>query len=260
MIRILEGDCLALLPTIEAGSVRLAFADPPYNIGVDYGPGEKADRLPPAEYYAWCRRWIGEAARLLTPDGSLWILINHERAARVEVMLEDAGLAMRDWITWYESFGVNCSTKFNRTSRRLLHAVRDPKRFVFHRGPVSRPSDRQAKYGDKRAAPGGKVWDDVWGINPAIPRVCGTFRERIPEFPTQLPLQLLRAVIGCASDPGDLVLDPFSGSGTTAHAAAELGRRFIGVEKSPVFAKRSRSRVSTLLRTPPCGVTPAMPS
>lgn len=247
MIRILEGDCLALLPTVEAGSVRLVFADPPYNIGVDYGHGKKADRLPPAEYLDWCRRWIGEAARLLTPDGSMWVLINSEWADYFGMMLRESGLHRRAWIIWYESFGTNCRKTFNRTSRHLFYMVKDPKRFVFNPDAVSRPSDRQAIYGDKRADPGGKVWDDVWGINPPIPRVCGTFKERIPDFPTQLPLKLLRPIVGCASDPGDLVLDPFSGSGTTAHAAAEMGRHFIGIEKSPEFTRRSRSRVSTVL-------------
>src|SRR5262249_42085709 len=96
---------------------------------------------------------------------------------------------------------------------------------------------RQTTYLDKRANPAGKNWDDVWGVtrkdgSGAIPRVCGTHKERIPGFPTQLPLALLRPIIGCASNPGDLVIDPFCGSATTAVAAVELGRSFIGIESS----------------------------
>jgi hypothetical protein len=138
---------------------------------------------------------------------------------------------VRDVVTWYETFGVNNSAgnKFNATSRRLLPAVKDPDRFVFHASAVTRPSDRQEKYDDRRASPGGKIWDDVW----EIPRLVGTAKERLPGFPTQLPLALLRPIIACCSDPGALVIDPFSGSGTTGAACVELGRRYLGFEQNP---------------------------
>jgi DNA modification methylase len=242
--QVVEGDCVEVMGELRPGCARLVFADPPYNLGVGYGDHHD-DRMPPERYLDWSRSWIFAAARLLAPDGSMWVLINHEWAARVEMMLGDAGLHMRAWITWYESFGVNCPNNFNRTSRRLLCAVRDPEMIVFNRDAVNRPSDRQAKYGDKRADPEGKTWDDVWGINPPIPRLVGTAEERIPDFPTQLPLALLTAVVGCASEPGDWVVDPFSGSGTTGVAAVRLGRRYIGIEKSGTFAGLSRARISS---------------
>jgi DNA modification methylase len=244
-VSILEGDCLDVMPTLAAESARLVFADPPYNIGIDYGEHHD-DRMPPAEYLDWCRRWIGEAARLLTPDGSMWVLINWEWADHFGLMLREAGLHRRRWIVWYETFGVNCSNNFNRTSRPLFHMVKDPRpgRCVFHKGAVNRPSDRQAKYNDPRADPDGKIWDDVWGINPRIPRLVGNAKERIKGFPTQLPKKLLRPIIGCATDPGDLVVDPFSGSATTAYVATELGRRCIGIEESSRFARLSRLRLA----------------
>jgi site-specific DNA-methyltransferase (adenine-specific) len=108
---------------------------------------------------------------------------------------------------------------------------------------VNRPSDRQTKYGDSRADPAGKCWDDVWGITPPIPRLVDNHHERIPDFPTQLPLDLLRPIVSAHSDPGDLVLDPFSGSGTTGCACIELGRRFVGIELSEKFADLSRKRL-----------------
>jgi hypothetical protein len=67
-----------------------------------------------------------------------------------------------------------------------------------------------------------RIWDDCWGVSPAISRVCGTFRERRKGFPTQLPLALLLPIVGCASDPDDLIIDPFSGSGTTGEVAIKL--------------------------------------
>jgi ParB-like chromosome segregation protein Spo0J len=237
------GDCLALLSDVPEGSVRLAFADPPYNIGIDYGEGVDADSVEEPQYYDWCDGWISLCCHRLAPDGSLWVLINDAHAAHFHRSLRLCGLTVRAWLKWYESFGINCSSNFNRCSRHLFYCVKDPKRCVFHREAVTRPSDRQEKYGDPRADPGGKVWDDVWGVNPPIPRLTGTCAERLPDFPTQLPLALLRPVVGCASDPGDLVLDPFSGSGTTGAAAIGLGRRFLGIEKSARFAELSIMRL-----------------
>lgn len=242
--RIIHGDCVKVLKDeIKPGSVRLVFADPPYNIGIDYGDHHN-DSMGDGEYRDWCRDWMRAAAETLTADGSMWVMINHEWAADFEFILrDDCGLWIRDWITWYETFGVNCTRKFNRCSRRIFHAVVNPDRFVFNEEAVSRKSDRQTIYDDPRANPDGKIWDDVWGINPDIPRLAGTHGERLAEFPTQLPVKLLRAVVGCASDPGDLVVDPFSGSATTGVAAIDLRRMYIGIEKSEKFRELSYKRM-----------------
>lgn len=238
--QIVTGDCIAGLQGLPDGAARLIFADPPYNIGYDYGDGPQADRLDDELYLAWCREWIGECARVLTDDGSFWVMIGDEYADYFGVMLREVGLTRRNWIKWYETFGVNCTDKFNRCSRHLFYCVKDAERFVFNHDAVTRESDRQAKYKDKRAAPGGKLWDDVW----QIPRVTGTCNERMPDFPTQLPLALLTAVVGCSSQPGDLIVDPFSGSGTTGIASLNLGRRYLGIERQEKFADLSRKRLS----------------
>jgi len=237
-----HGDCLAVLPTLtERG--RLIFADPPYNIGVDYGDGKTADKLDDAVYLAWVEQWLAVCREGLTPDGSLWVLIGDEYAAEYGVTLKRLGLAVRSWLKWWEAFGVNCARNFNRCSRHLFYCVRDPKQFVFNEEAVTRPSERQAKYGDKRANPGGKLWDNVWGIEPPIPRLTGTCRERIPDIPTQLPLAMLTPIVLCASEPGDLVVDPFSGSGTTGVAAIQHGRRYLGIERSRRFVELSSLRL-----------------
>lgn len=222
--RIITGDCLEVIPTLEAGSVRLVFADPPYNQGVDYGPHHD-DEMAPEAYLVWCEAWLKAAVRLLTPDGSLWLLVSHEWAWQLVPIAMSAGLHVRQFLTWYETFGVNCTRKFNRCSRPLLWLVQNPNRFVFNDCPeIRRPSDRQTKYNDKRANPDGKLLDDVW----VVPRVAGTHGERIRGFPTQLPIRLLRPIVGCASNPGDLVFDPFAGSGTSGVAAVEAGRHTSG--------------------------------
>lgn len=223
----------------EHGPARLIFTDPPYNIGIDYGEGEKADRLSPQAYMKWVRQWFGLCWDCLTDDGSLWVMIGDEYAAEYCTELKATGFTVRSWVKWYETFGVNCANKFNRTSRHIFYAVKDESAFVFNPEAVTRPSDRQIKYGDSRAASGGKIWDDVW----QIPRLTGTCVERIPDFPTQLPLALVEPIVLCASMPGDLVVDPFNGSGTTGVASIRNGRKYVGIEKSEKFADMADMRM-----------------
>ncbi|NBW15390.1 MAG: hypothetical protein EBR82_46080 [Caulobacteraceae bacterium] len=244
---ILNLDVLEGLESVrdEHGPARLIFTDPPYNIGIDYGDGEQADRLSDAAYMKWVRQWFALCWDCLTDDGSLWVMIGDEYAAEYAVELKATGFTIRSWVKWYETFGVNCSNKFNRTSRHIFYAVKDQTRFIFNPEPVTRPSDRQTKYGDSRAAAGGKLWDDVW----QIPRLTGTCAERIPDssgdfFPTQLPLALVEPIVLCASVPGDLVVDPFNGSGTTGVAAVRNGRKYIGIEKSEAFSDIADKRIT----------------
>lgn len=231
--QIVTGDCIQELRRVATERARLVFADPPYNVGVDYGSGSSADLLSAKEYVSWLGNWISECHRVLTDDGSLWVLISDEYAAECCIEIKSAGFILRDWIKWYEGFGVNCASKFNRCTRHLFHAIKAKTQFVFHEDAVSRPSDRQLKYNDARADPGGKILDDCWFD---IPRLAGTHNERVPDFPTQLPVALTERIIRCASDPGDLVIDPFCGSASTGVAALRNSRQFFGIEKSAEFA------------------------
>lgn len=171
------------------------------------------------------------------------VLINDEWADYFGVMLREAGLTRRSWIKWFESFGVNCADNFNRCSRHLFYCVKTPTAFTFNATAFNRKSDRQVKYADARANPRGKIWDNVWGINPPIPRLVDNARERLPDFKTQLPLALLTPIIEGFSNPGDSVIDPFSGSGTTVAAAHRLGRKGTGIEKNAARAKQSSIRI-----------------
>jgi len=132
-----------------------------------------------------------------------------------------AGLTITDWVTWYEGDGQEYTNRFNRSSRRLLHAVKDPNNYVFNADTV-------------------RLWGDVW----PIPRLADDAAERLPDFPDQLPLALLTPIIECSSDPGDLVLDPFCGSATTGVVAIRWGRRFVGIERSSEFVRLSRMRLT----------------
>lgn len=239
-----HGDALEVMAGIDAGTARLVFADPPYNIGVNYGEGKKADLLEPDQYLRWCEAWMKGCERLLTADGSFWVLISDEWAAEYKLILSRL-LAVRQWIIWYESFGQNQQAKFARCHRHLFWCVKDPKRFCFNAEAWSRPSVRQ-EIGDARADPNGKLWESVWGVRPAIPRLVDNAKERLSEFPTQLPLALVRPIVLGASDPGDLVVDPFTGSGTTGVAALTEGRLFVGAEKSRKYAGLAQERLDGL--------------
>lgn len=222
----------------QHGPARLIFADPPYNIGVDYGD-EHNDCLDDAEFVEWSWNWMRLCRDCLTSDGSLWVMINDEYAADFVTNLRNHDFHMRGWIKWYETFGVNCSNNFNRTSRHLLYFVVNENNFVFNETAVLRPSDRQAKYNDSRAQSSGKILDDVW----QIPRLSGTTKERIPDCPTQLPLELVKRIVEVASEPGDLVIDPFNGSGTTGVAAIQSQRKYVGIDSSEKFIDLADKRL-----------------
>lgn len=234
---IILGDCVAEMQKLHAGSVDLVLTDPPYNIGIDYGAGKKADRR--EDYPQWCRRWIDGCHRVLRPGGSLWVISGQEYGAHIDLAIKAAGFTMRNRITWHETFGVYCHRKFGRCSRPVFYAVKG-EGYTFNREAVTVPSARQEKYGDRRANPAGKIMGDVWEVS----RVCGTFRERVPGVPTQLPEALVRRIVGVSSNEADVVLDPFVGSGTVVAVAGSMNRRAIGIELNPEYAAIAEARAA----------------
>lgn len=255
---LIVGDCQAAMRTdVADGSVDLVFADPPYNIGYNYGEGEYDDTLPADVYHNWSKQWIENSYRVLSPTGALWIAIGDEWAGDLKVIATKAGFHLRSWVIWYYTFGVNCVKKFNRSHTHLLYFVKHPRNFTFNSTSVRVPSARALVYNDKRASSDGRLPDDTWVIRPqdapemfkededvwSIPRVCGTFKERIPGAATQLPEQLLGRIIRACSNEGDLVLDPMAGTGTTLVVAKKLARDYIGIERSPRFAEGIEQRL-----------------
>ena len=254
MEQIFAGDCLRHLARLEAASVDLAFADPPFNIGWEYDVYD--DQQTRDDYLTWTEKWLQAVRRLLKPTGSFYVAIGDEYAAELKVRLDALGLTMRNWIVWHYTFGMNCTRKFNRSHAHILYYVVDPKRFTFNDDAVRVASARQTIYADRRANPTGKLPDDTWVLRPQeeerafrpdtdtwyVPRVCGTFKERTGH-PCQMPEPVLERIVRVSSRPGDLVLDPFAGSGTTLAAAKRLGRRWLGVELSEEYAERARRRL-----------------
>ena len=254
-----RGDCIEGMSHLPAGAIDLAFADPPFNIGYDYDVYD--DRREAESYLHWCSRWGTEIVRILKSDGTFWLAIGDEFAAELKLMFQnDLGLTCRSWVIWYYTFGVNCKLKFSRSHAHLFHFVRDAKRFTFNADAVRVPSARQLVYADARADAKGRLPDDTWILRPQdlphgfeadentwyFPRVCGTFKERAGWHGCQMPEQLLGRIIRACSNPGDVVFDPFAGSGTTLAVAKKLGRRWLGCELSPNYAAQVEARLTTI--------------
>jgi DNA modification methylase len=259
MDEIRNRDCIDGLQQLNEGTVDLAFADPPFNIGYDYDVyDDERDRH---EYLDWSRRWTAAVVRVLKPAGTFWLAIGDEYAAELKLMLQhEHKLTCRSWVVWYYTFGVNCKQKFSRSHAHLFHFVKDAKAFTFNTDAVRVPSARQLVYGDRRANPVGRLPDDTWILRPQdlpagfqsdedtwyFPRVCGTFKERTGWHGCQMPEQLLGRIIRACSNEGDLVIDPFGGSGTTLAVAKKLRRHFLGFELSPEYAKHIEKRLAAI--------------
>jgi len=239
--RIICGDCIEILSKVQRPFADLIFADPPFNIGYKYD--KYHDKLKKNSYIAWTRDWMTACKKVLKPHGSFYIAIGDEYAANVKVIADEMGLFMRNWIIWHYTFGQQTRNKFARAHTHIFYFVNDKNNFVFNDHAVRVPSDRQLIYNDRRANPAGKMPDDVWNC---FSRVCGTFKERQGWHPCQMPEGLLARIIAASSRPGDCVLDPFSGSGTTAAAAIQLGRSYLGIEISEEYVKYSRERLDAI--------------
>lgn len=257
---IYQTDCIEGLRKIAPGSVDLAFADPPFNIGYKYDVYH--DRRKSDEYLNWSQDWMQGVRDSLKPDGTFWLAIGDEYAAELKVIAQrELGFTCRSWVIWYYTFGVNCVRGFSRSHTHLFHFVKNPKRFTFNSDdPAIRvPSARQLVYADNRANPKGRLPDNTWILRPQdlpsgftpdqdtwyFPRVAGTFKEREGFHGCQMPEQLLGRIIRCCSKPNDIVLDPFGGSGTTFTVAKKLDRRWIGFELSKDYVERIQSRLKS---------------
>ncbi|MCE5185747.1 MAG: site-specific DNA-methyltransferase [Planctomycetaceae bacterium] len=238
---ILCGDCIDLLNGANEPFADLVFADPPFNIGYQYDQYE--DMLKKDKYLHWSRDWMAACVHVLKPHGSFYIAIGDEYAAHIRLIGDELGLHLRNWVIWHYTFGQQTKTKFARSHAHIFYFIKDEEQFTFNDWKIRLPSDRQLLYNDKRANATGKMPDDVWNT---YSRVCGTFKERQGWHPCQMPELLLARIIAVSSQPGELVLDPFSGSGTTAAAAVQLGRDYCGIDISENYVKNSQKRLSEL--------------
>ena len=244
--KIICGDCIEVLGKVRKPFADLIFADPPFNIGYKYD--KYNDKVKSKNYITWTKDWMAVCKKVLKPHGSFYIAIGDEYAANVKVIADELGLFMRNWLIWHYTFGQQMKKKFARSHTHIFYFVSDKSNFTFNDHAVRVPSDRQLLYNDKRANPAGKMPDDVWD---EYSRVCGTFRERTGWHPCQMPESLLKRIIAVSSNAGDCVLDPFSGSGTTAATAAQSGRNYVGVEISKSYVEKAKKRLADLKNQKP---------
>lgn len=236
---IIWGDAIEALTTeVPDGSVDLVFADPPYNIGKNFN-GRK-DRWPSDEaYLSWCYQWLELCISKLKPTGSLYVMTATQNMPFFDIFLRKR-LTILSRIVWsYDSSGVQAKNYFGSLYEPILFGVKNEDNYTFNADDIlveARTGATRKLIDYRKPVPtmynSKKVPGNVW----SIPRV----RYRMDEYenhPTQKPTALLDRIIRASSNPGGLVLDPFSGTFTTSSVAQALGRESIGIEAEEEYVK-----------------------
>lgn len=239
------GDAIDLLSRLDPGSVDLVFADPPYNKGKDFG--NNRDRRP--DYESWTAQWLDLARRALSPSGSIYVCSAWERSGLVQRLLE-ARFVVRNRITWKRDKGRGAKANWKNNHEDVWFATAG-ERYTFNLDAVKVKKPVIAPYRDEAGRP--KDWTEsaegrhrmthpsnIW-IDLCVP--FWSMPENTPH-PTQKPERLVERILLASSRPGDLVVDPFLGSGTTAVVSKKLGRRFTGVDLNPEYVRLALKRLS----------------
>jgi modification methylase len=245
---ILAGDCIELMRGMPSESVDLIFADPPYNLqlkGELHRPDnsrvdavdEAWDRFSSfADYDAFSRAWLAEARRLLKPDGAIWVIGSYHNVFRLGACLQDAGFWILNDVIWRKSNPMPNfrGKRLTNAHETLIWAAKsEQSRYVFN-------------YEAMKALNEGVQMRSDW----VIPLCTGGERLKTAEgakaHPTQKPEALLHRVLVGTSRPGDVVLDPFFGTGTTGAVAKRLGRQFIGIEREAAYRAVAEARIAAV--------------
>jgi DNA modification methylase len=242
---VVQGDCVELLRQLPSASVDLVFADPPYNLqlgGELYRPNQTKvaavdddwDKFADfAAYDAFCRAWLAECRRVLKPTGSLWVIGSYHNIFRVGTLLQDLGFWLLNDIVWIKTNPMPNfkGTRFNNAHETLIWAApQRQSRYTFHYHALKVMNDDLQMRSD-------------W----VLPICQGPERLKLngqKAHATQKPAELLYRVILATSDPGQVVLDPFFGTGTTGAVAKQLGRRFLGFEQDAGYVQVARQRLA----------------
>ncbi len=255
-------DCVTYLTSLQR-KPHLIVADPPYNYGQDYEYG--ADNLKFDEYLTWTQRWLTAAAQALDRHGAMWVFIPDEWVSEIDLFCrKKLGMTRRSWVVWYYTFGVANQLNFSRSHTHLLYFTAKKTKFTFNADAIRVPSARQLVYNDRRQATGGKLPDNTWvllreQLQPLFQadmdtwlesRICGTFKERKPHSPNQLPEPVVERIVLSTSNPGDLVVDPFVGTGTTGVVAVKNFRDFGGCDIGKTCVAESTDRIGRALPVP----------
>jgi len=227
-----EGDCLTVLPTLKSESVDTVFADPPFNLGKEYG-NKTTDRIPEDQYIPWCEQWINECIRILKPGGALFLYNLPKWNVLLGNFLAEAGMEFQHWIAIEISPGLPPPNGLYPSHYSLLYYTKGkPKTFRRIRTPIltCRHCGKEIKdYGGHRGKmnPNGINLKDVWSDIPPVRHRKYKSENRKANA---LSTKLLDRVIEISTCKDDVVLDPFGGSGTTYVVCEKKGRKWIGTE------------------------------
>ncbi|MEZ5852962.1 MAG: site-specific DNA-methyltransferase [Hyphomicrobiaceae bacterium] len=243
--KVLLGDSLKRLKELPDKSVDLVFADPPYNLQLDRellrpnntivdGVDDDWDKFGSfADYDRFSRQWLAECQRVLKPDGAIWVIGSYHNIFRLGVALQDLGFWLQNDVVWRK---VNPmpnfrGKRFTNAHETLIWAGRDRKSRVTFNYEAMKACN-----------------DDLQMRSDWLFPICSG-QERLKDdggrkaHPTQKPEALLHRIILATTRPGDVVLDPFFGTGTTGAVAKRLGRRFVGIERDPDYVKAAEERI-----------------
>lgn len=227
-----SADCMAVLPSIADESIDTVFADPPFNLGKEYG-AKSNDSLADSDYVAWCYQWLAECVRVLKPGGSLFLYNLPKWNVLLGAFLMESGLEFRHWIAIEMSSSLPIAGRLHPSHYGLLYLSKGkPKTFHRIRTPIltCRHCGGEVKdYGGHRGAmnPKGVTLKDVWSDIPPVRHSKFKSQKRRANA---LSTKLLDRVIEMSTEPGDIVLDPFGGSGTTFAVCESKHRYWIGTE------------------------------
>ncbi|MEO1243369.1 MAG: site-specific DNA-methyltransferase [Pseudomonadota bacterium] len=247
--KIIEGDCIAAMKKLPDSSVDLVFADPPYNLqlgqadltrpdnsrvdGVD-DDWDKFDSF--KAYDEFTRRWLAEAHRVLKPNGAIWVIGSYHNIFRVGTAVQDCGFWILNDVIWRKSNPMPNfrGTRLTNAHETLIWAAKDQKsKYTFNYRALKTANDDLQMRSD---------WE--FPICTGNERIKGA--DGVKTHPTQKPEALLHRVLIGATNPGDVVLDPFFGSGTTGAAAKYLERRFIGIERDKTYIAAAKRRIARI--------------
>ena len=246
------GDCIEVMNNqIDKESIDLIFADPPYNLsgnglkwennktgGDWYMVNEEWDKMTAPEYLSFTRKWVGASYRVLKNGGSLYISCTYHNIAEVIITLKQLDFRINNVITWQKTNAMPNMTRrvYTHSTEFVIWAVKG-KKWIFNYDALKKLNPERQKDGSL------KQMRDFW----SLPLVQGKERLKGKDgramHPTQKPEEMLKRIIVASSNKGDLVLDPFLGSGTTAVVAKQLGRNWIGIEVSDKYVKMSERRI-----------------
>jgi site-specific DNA-methyltransferase (adenine-specific) len=246
------GDAVEWLRSLETESVDLIFADPPYNIKkAEWDTFESQQ-----QYVAWSLMWIEQAARALRPTGTLYVCGFSEVLADIKLPAQKFFRGCR-WLVWHYKNKANLGSDWGRSHESILH-FRKSKNFTFNIDDVRTPyGEHTLKYPEHPQAvtslygKGGNGKNHIWQPHPKgakpkdvleIPTTCNGMHEKTPH-PTQKPEELLRQFVLASSNIGDVVVDPFLGSGTTTVVAEQLKRKWKGCDKSLEYCQWAVRRI-----------------